>query len=353
MIPVLMPADVTRATLGYNGYGFLKDCITCKVTEELNGIYEIELTIPYETPHGSEIEPDMCIKAKAGEKQGKQLFRIYRITKSLSGILKIYAQHISYDLANNPVIPFSVSSVSAQSALNALSSHCYYAHNFIFTTDKETISSLNFSTPQTARKILGGVDGSILDNFGGEYEFDNFTVKLWKARGADNGVTIYHGKNLTGFDMDSNIQSTYTGLYPFAIDENENVITLSEKVIETSTFSNYAEPKVIPIDLSEKFEDKSSIDETALRAATNNYIAQNKISNIYQNTKINFVQLWKSQEYKNVAPLEQINIGDTITIRYFKIGVSAKAKVVKTVYDSLSEQYDNIEIGTAKLKFGR
>ena len=348
MIPVLMPANTDPSMLSYNGLGFLRDCVACKVTEELNKIYEAELTIPYESIHGTEIEPDMCLKIKAGETQGIQLFRIYRIVKPLNGMMKIYAQHISYDLSVNPIIPFNVTSVSAQTALNALSSHCYYSHNFTFTTNKTTINSLSFSVPQTARKVLGGVQGSILDNFGGEYEFDNFTVKLWTARGSDKGVTIYYGKNLTNFEIDMNIQSTNTGIYPYAIDSEGNITLLTEKIITTDTFSNYAEPRVIPLDLSDKFEG-GEITETGLRNVANAYITANKIDSIYQNFKINFVQLWKSDEYKNFTALEQADIGDTVTVRYFKLGISAKSKIIKTVYNSLTEQYDSIELGTPKI----
>lgn len=351
MIPVLMPADTGPQDLTYNGYGFLRDCISCRAIEELNRTYELEMTAPYDGVHVSEIEPDMIIKAKAGENTGNQAFRVYRITKPINQIVKIYAQHISYDLALNPVSPFAMRNISTSVAMDSVLSNCYYNHEFTHWTDKQTISSLNFTAPTPARKCFGGVDGSILDNFGGEYEFDNFTVKLHNARGADNGVTIYYGKNLTNFELDSNIQNVNTAIYPFAKNINDEVITLPEEILQTSSFGSYAEPRAIPLDLSDKFGEDEEITAEKLRTKATNYMIKNQIDQIYQNLKISFVQLWQSPEYANLAPLERVSLGDTVTVRYFKLGVSAKSKVVKTTYDCLKEQYESIELGTLKLKW--
>lgn len=348
MIPVLMPSETTQSTLQYNGYGFLKDAIACKVTQELNGVYELEITAPYDGNHISEIEPDMMIKAKAGEREGQQLFRVYRVTKPISEIVKVYAQHISYDLLLNPVEPFSAQNFSTLDALNAVLDSCYYSHNFTAWTDKTTVSSLKFDVPTPARKCLSGMDGSIIDNFGGEFEFDNFLIKLHESRGVDSGTTIYYGKNLTDFLIDTNVQKTYTGIYPYAKNQDEDLITLTEKVIELSNFSSYAEPRIQLIDFSDKFAEGEEITESALRNKVAAYITNNSPDKVFQNLKLSFVQLWQAPEYYSSAPLEEIGLGDTITIRYFKLGVSAKIKIVKTVYDSIKEQYENIEVGTPK-----
>lgn len=350
MIPVLMPSDTTPARLQYNGYGFLKDCISCKVTEELNRTYELELTAPFDSKHIADIEPDMIIKAKAGDKEGQQAFRVYRISKPINRIAKIYAQHISYDLALNPVSPFSSENISTITALNLVLRNCCYSHNFSAWTDKSTVSSLNIGIPTPARKCLGGVAGSILDNFGGEYEFDNFTVKLHTARGTDTGVTFYYGKNLTNFLLDTNIQNVATAIYPYVKTQNDEIITLPEKVIQVSSFGNYSEPRAAVIDFSDKFSEDETITESALRNKANVYISSNAIDSIYQNLDISFVQLWKTEEYKGKASLERIGMGDIVNVRYFQLGVTAKAKVVKTVYDSLTEQYEKIEIGSAKVR---
>lgn len=346
MIPILYPS-ATDTNFSRNGYGFLKDCISCQVTEELNGIYEAELSYPIHAVHYSEINPDMIIKMKASEKSGNQLFRIYRITKGINNIAKIYCQHISYDLCLNVVSPFGLSNVGVSAALQGVLDMAYYQHPFTHWTDKTTVGKINIKVPSNARMCLLGMEGSVLDGFGGEYEFDNFVVKLHNARGTDSGVTIYYGKNMTDFSIDTNLQDTYTAVYPYAVRENR-ITRLTEKVIETSTFSNYSEPRAMPLDLSDKFDEEEEITETKLRQLAQAYITNNSIDDIFQNIKLSFIDLSQTEEYKNIAPLEQCGLGDTVTVRYFNLGLSVKSKVVKTVYDVLKEQYVKIEVGSPK-----
>ena len=62
-----------------------------------------------------------------------------------------------------------------------------------------------------------------------------------------------------------------------------------------------------------------------------------------------FEPLWKQPEYS--AILERVSLCDTVTIRHSALGITAKSKVIKTVYDSLAEKYVSITLGTAKSNF--
>lgn len=353
MIPILYNSNETDFSGG--GVGFLSDCTRCVVTEERNGVYECEFSYPIDGRHYSEIEPDMIIKAKPNEMSDPQLFRIYRTSKPINGIVNFYCQHISYDLNVNVVDPFTLSGATALTALQGILSHCYYQHSF---TAQSTLSfsethDLKVDKPKPARMCLGGSEGSVLDLFGGEYEFDNFNVKLHAARGQDTGVTILYGKNLTDITSDVNISSAYTAVYPYAIDEErDGLYTLAEKVIEASN-TNFGEPRVLSLDLTEKFNlPDEEITETKLRNLANAYITNNHISDVKQNIEISFVQLWQTPEYKDIALLQRVGLCDTVTVRYAKLGVSVKAKVIKTVYNSLTEKYEKVELGKAKSNFG-
>ena len=353
MIPILYNSNETDFSGG--GVGFLSDCTRCVVTEERNGVYECEFSYPMDGRHYSEIEPDMIIKAKPNEMSDPQLFRIYRTSKPINGIVNFYCQHISYDLNVNVVDPFTLSGATALTALQGILSHCYYQHSF---TAQSTLSfsethDLKVDKPKPARMCLGGSEGSVLDLFGGEYEFDNFNVKLHAARGQDTGVTILYGKNLTDITSDVNISSAYTAVYPYAIDEErDGLYTLAEKVIEASN-TNFGEPRVLSLDLTEKFNlPDEEITETKLRNLANAYITNNHISDVKQNIEISFVQLWQTPEYKDIALLQRVGLCDTVTVRYAKLGVSVKAKVIKTVYNSLTEKYEKVELGKAKSNFG-
>lgn len=353
MIPILYSSNETNFSGG--GVGFLSDCTRCVVTEERNGVYECELSYPMDGRHYSEIEPDMIIKAKPNEMSEPQLFRIYRASKPINGIVNFYCQHISYDLNVNVVDPFTLSCATALTALQGILSHCYYQHSF---TAQSTLSftethNLKVDKPKPARMCLGGSEGSVLDLFGGEYEFDNFNIKLHAARGQDTGVTILYGKNLTDITSDVNISNAYTAVYPYAVDEErDGLYTLTEKVIETGN-TNFGEPRVLSLDLTEKFNlPDEEITETKLRNLANAYITNNHISDVKQNIEISFVQLWQTPEYKDIALLQRVGLCDTVTVRYSKLGVSVKAKVIKTVYNALTEKYEKIELGKAKSNFG-
>lgn len=353
MIPILYNSNETDFSGG--GIGFLSDCTRCVVTEERNGVYECEFSYPMDGRHYSEIEPDMIIKAKPNEMSDPQLFRIYRTSKPINGIVSFYCQHISYDLNANVVDPFTLSGATALTALQGILSHCYYQHSF---TAQSTLSfsethDLKVDKPKPAKMCLGGSEGSVLDLFGGEYEFDNFNIKLHAARGQDTGVTILYGKNLTDITSDVNISSAYTAVYPYAIDEErDGLYTLTEKVIETGS-TNFSEPRVLSLDLTEKFNlPDEEITETKLRNLANAYITNNHISDVKQNIEISFVQLWQTPEYKDIVLLQRVGLCDTVTVRYAKLGVSVKAKVIKTVYNTLTEKYEKIELGKAKSNFG-
>ena len=217
MIPILYSANETTFT--HNGIGRLVDCTKCTVTEERNGLFECEFRYPIEGQFYSEISLDRIIKAKPNEMSDDQLFRIYRISKPMKGIVSVYCQHISYDLAVNVVIPFSILNGSAQAAMNAIFNHLSKPNQYTYTCTATVGGTHNFKveTPISVRQALGGVEGSLLDVFGGEFEFDNFNIKLHQRRGQDRGVTILYGKNLTDAKAETNMTDAYTAILPRTI----------------------------------------------------------------------------------------------------------------------------------------
>ena len=349
MIPVLY--ESTEVNFLRNGVGLLPDCTECSVTEERNGVYECEFKYPVKGRLYSEITPDRIVKVKANEVSDPQLFRIYSVSKPQNGIVTIDAQHISYDLNMNIVSPMSLKAVNANYALTQILENTYFEHHFTAVSTLSTIGNFKITEPVSARNCFGGMEGSILDNFGGEYEFDNFTVKLHANRGTDNGVSISYGKNLTNIEATTDIQGVYTSIYPYAIDADENLHILPEKVITLGTASSYGAARTLALDLSDKFENGETITETKLRNYANAYAIDNNIDTPDENIKISFVQLWQSKEYETIALLERVKLCDIVTVKHPILGVSVKTKVIKTIYDSLKEKYVEIELGTARSNF--
>lgn len=341
MIPILFPSTATDFST--RGLGPLSDCISCTVTEQRNGIYELEMQYPLTGRHYEDITDRSIILAIPSPYRAAQPFRVYQITRNMSGTATIYAQHISYDLAGVPVEPFSQDSLAM--ALSWLSTHSAIDNPFSFSADFSSSAAFGFSAPTACRSLLGGVDGSILDVYGGEYEFDGYDVILHRQRGGDNGVTIRYGKNLTDLSQDSSTADLVTGIYPYWQDsETGALVTCSPAVV--SAPGTYDFQQVIPVDFTSDFEQQPTPEQLQDRAEQ--YISDNSIGVPTVSTTVSFVQLEQMSGYEDLALLERCDLCDTVTVEYPALGVSAKAKIVTVVTDVLLERYNSMEIGSVR-----
>lgn len=338
--PILYPSTATE--FNNNGLGILSDCVSCYVTEEANGAFELEMEYKSGGIHAENITDRSIIKAKADQYREPQLFRVYAQNKTLTGSVRVYAEHISYDLSGIPVKPFVAG--NAPAALSGLSSNAVVDCPFEFWTDKGTKAEFSVPVPSSIRSRLGGVAGSILDVYGGEYEWDNFTVKLHNNRGADRGVQIRYGKNLTDFKQDQNCSAVYTGIYPYWKDMEGNLMELTEKIV--SAPGTYDFVRIKTIDFSMEFQEKPT--EEQLRAYTERYIENNDIGIPKVSFEVSFSQLNQSDEYKNLKLLERVSLFDTVSVIFKRMNVSAKAKVVKTVYNVLLDRMESVTLGSVR-----
>lgn len=340
MKPILFDSGETDFTS--NGLGRLSDCTSCVVTEERNGAYELEMEYPITGVHYSDIQDSRIIYAPHDDTKKRQPFRIYKISKPISGIVTVNARHLTYDLSTIPVKPFSAS--SCVEALQGLKNNALTACPFEFWTDKSVKAPFALTTPASARSMLGGTSGSILDVYGtGEYEWDGYTVKLHLHRGADNGVTIRYGKNLTDIESEETSEDTYDGVVPYWVSQDKFVMLSTDPIVWRD---GSGKVKAVPLDLSNNWKDAPT--EAQLRAAAETYVKGNAVNSIRQNIKIDFVPLWQTEEYKDVAPLQRVKLCDTVTVKHPQLGISATAKVVSTKYNALTERYDEIELGNSK-----
>lgn len=357
MIPILYTKN--ESTFTHNGIGFLKDATKCTVTEERNGSYECSLQYPITGQWYDQITEGCIIKAKANDTSEPQLFRIYKSSKPLKGIVTYSAEHISYDLNGIPTLGFSVKNVTPQAAITRAIQDAGLPSAFTAISDISTLNSSTILTPCSVRAILGGQAGSVLDVWGGEFEFDNFVVKLHKHRGSDRGVSIEYGKNLKDLKQEANIADCYTHLMPYARysqdgegDEKIEVyVYLSEKVLPLNNAENIGHSKAYIMDFTDRFGEGEAVTEEALRAKATAYAAAAELGVPKVNITVSFIQLWQTEEYKNIAPLERVMMCDTVAVRFSKLGVTARAKVIKTTYNTLEEKYDSVELGDAKSSF--
>ena len=340
MKPILFPSTATE--FNTQGIGVLTDAISCTVTEERNGAFELTMQYPDTGVHFDEITDRCIIYAIPSPYRAPQPFRIYRITRPMNGIIMVYAQHITYDLSGVPLNPFTA--INAPDALSKLSLNAAVDSPFNFWTDKSTVASFTVSTPSSTRSVLGGSSGSILDVYGGEYEWDGFTVRLYGQRGYDNGVVISYGKNLTDIEQDRNISNVATGIYPYWTNAEGALVTCDPKIVNAP--GTYDFTRVVPVDFSNDFETQPTPEQ--LQARAEKYVEDNKIGIPKTSITASFVQLEQFPEYADLALLEKCDLCDTVTIRYPQLGVESKAEIVKIETDVLLERYNSVEIGDVR-----
>ena len=346
MKPILY--DATEQKFQNNGIGTLADAISCVVTEERNGSYELEMEYPLDGVHYEEIKNNKIIMAVPSDGKQSQPFRIYKVSRPIGGIVTIYARHISYDLSGIPVLPFQASDCA--SALIGLKNNSMVLNPFEVWTDIAGSGKYSQEIPASFRSRLAGVDGSILDSFGkgAELEFDRFTVKVHQNRGHDNGVKIRYGKNLTDLKQEESIESVYTGVVAYwSKEENGKLEKLIGDIQYLDNHSDYPKERIRVLDCSADFEkkpDKAQLDNRAIQ-----YIKAIGVPKV--SIDISFIQLWQTDEYKNIVSLERVSLCDTVHVVFDKLGVNATAKVIKTEYDVLRDRYIKVTLGEARSSF--
>ena len=340
MIPCLYRE--TEEQFNTNGIGKLCDAFSCLVTEKRNGSYELKLGYPSDGIHAEDLVEGNIILAKPAERTTAQPFRIYKITTPLTGLLEINARHIQYQENFITVSPFSA--VGSQAAMAAISSHVTTACPFSFWTDIDSSATFTITSPATVRGCLGGMDGSMLDTYGGEYEWDMYTAKLHGHRGADHGVKIVYGKNLIDFKMERNIENMITGVHPYwKHSEDGTLKELPEKVVTVEGERHYE--KISVLDCTSQFEEAPTDEQ--LRNYVKSYLKNTSLTEPDIDIKIDFAQLWQLPGYADIAEAERVSLCDTVHVYISKLGIEVSCKVTETEYDVLLERYKSITLSNA------
>ena len=358
MRPILYNANETA----FETYGLGEiDATKAQVTRERNGNYTLYIEYPASGPLAGTFKNDMRIKSDAGLRTKNQTFFISRIVKDSTGILKIYAKHISHltetmAIRNNTNATGTAQAALAIWALNALGGIRFDTWSDIDLTSK---TSWNIADFKTARDVLGGVSGSILDVWGGEYEFDNTVIRLHKQLGRKSPTVLEYGRNILRAEDDQDIEGAYTSVYPYATYTPENqgtgeggatsqqvTVELPEKYVDGPYIGLYNERRVLIVDFSSNFKDKEVPTIDKLRRLAKEYAINNRLGLPKINTKIEYVDLSKTLDYKLTQILEEAELCDIVPVYYPQIGLTSEdAKLTTIVYDVLLEQNDSVEVG--------
>ena len=330
----------TLASSTTNGLGNINP-ISCIVTEELNGGYEAEVTLLTTDKYYSTFKSNGLAKILVGDGT-EQIFRVYQWGEEINQTVTVKLQHITYDLSKVIITPFSAT--GAVNVKTQLLSHVLGTYPFTMSTDiSNTTSVFTLDIPRSWRECLGGYEGSLLDVFRGEYEYNNLEVKMLARRGADNGVRIAYGKNLTDFQQEQNNENVFDAVYGYAVVDD---VCYEASGIYNKTGATV--PRVLRVDFSNKYESGDVPTGAELLAYATTYATDNDIEVPSVNIKISFIPLWQTDEYKSILQMERVKLGDTVHVYFEKLGVTASARVIKTVWNSLIEKYDSVELGDAR-----
>ncbi len=351
MFPILYKKDETDFV--NNGLGILSGAITAVPDEELNGPFEITIEYDSEGFLADKIANGMIVKAKANDRQDPQLFRIYAIEKSLaSDNLIIHGQHITYDLAGNFVEQLVLNKATLKEAMEAIKKNLAYPTRFnITSTNNETVSSTSLYRTNPLQ-MIAGTEGSILQIWGGQIERDNFNLIMHKRRGSDDGVLVTYKKNLTGLEAKFDESNVVTRIFPFKYveasdDEPEQLITIDGKYIDSPNINKYPVIKILPVDFS---DDESIKNKTDLYNASKDFFKTGSKDLPTVEMEVEFEPLHGTEEYKDIAVLELVGMGDTITVRHSEMGVDVKGQVVQVEYDAIAEKNKKVSIGNVKAR---
>lgn len=337
MIPILFePSDTV---FNSNGIGRLSDAISCKVKEARNGFNELNMVYPLNGVHFKDLVKSGIIYGKPSARRGNQAFTIEKISRPINGRVSIFARHIRNRMGMIPVSPFSAGSLSA--ALAAFKTNAAEACPFTLSADFESSSSYAVPVPAAMLSYLGGQRGSILDVYGGEWEFDNWSAILHRNRGQDNGYRIIYGKNLVDLKQEENILNTYTGIYPYWQSE-ETMVTLPEKVVHSAAAANWPYQRTVVKDFTEAFTNAPTAAQ--LRSYTESFIQRNDIGKPSVSLSVKWVNAQDTPEYKALLQ-SNVDLCDTVEVYFSALGVSTKAKIIEYEWDMLQERYDSLEIG--------
>lgn len=344
MIPILYESDETAFVS--NGLARLRDCVSCVVTEGRNEVYECDFEYPVSGANFDLIKCGRIIAVTHDDTGDLQPFDIVSYSKPIDGIVTFHAVHISYRLGGIVVVNNSVNSLAAAfTGLNALPmSYCPFTFSADFTSNNY-IAAYD-GVPRTIRQILGGIEGSILDSCGGEYEWDKWNVYLHRNRGTARDFTIRYGVNLINYQEDTDYQGTYASCVPYWVGSNDQgqqtVVKGSRVDSNLPTYSGH--DIVVPLDLTDKFESKPTAAQLQTLAAS--YMTANQVNIPAQTINVDFVRLQDMSEYADFAPLLQCGLCDTIKVVFPAYGLDARFKIVKTVYNVLADRFDSMELGS-------
>lgn len=365
MIPVLY--DKNEKQFRTYGLGELSDYASLPEVKRIrNGGqdgYFFYMTYENDGVLANELKEGMQIKASAGVRTKWQTFDIKRVKRETGKHIEVWASHISLRTMKDVIKPnIAVRQATALEALRLWNSRRVGDEEWDVWSDIDTVSSTTWDIDQfqTARDVLGGVRGSILDVWGGEYEFDNRMIRLHKSMGRKAATLLEYGRNITSLEQDHDESNVYTSVYPFARHTPEGsseskIYTMGGKYyVDGKYIDMYNHRKVLLVDFSSEFEGEDIPTAERLKSLAEQYAKSNEVGAPHENLKVQYVDLSQTLDYEDYQIMEEVELNDNVPIVYkpFDI-INRNAKVVSVTYYPTLERNKEIELGVVGQRLGQ
>lgn len=337
MIPIIYGKDETEFV--GNGLGRLHECLSCVVTEERNGVYTCDLEYPVSGNNYDLLQVGNIVAVTHDNAGDVQPFDIVSYEKPINGIVTFHCTHISYRQSYMAVVGSDINSLAdAFTALSGASPR----NPFSYWSNKTSTGSVGAfnGIPRSVRQILGGVQGSILDAYGGEYEWDKFNVRLWSARGEKRNFSVRYGVNMTDYKEDYDGEGAYSSCIPFWTNGTDTVVG-NAVVGAGATLTGRGE--CVPLDLSSRWEEAPT--QAQLETAAYNYMASNNTCLPGRTINVEFIRLQDTEEYADFTQLLDCRLCDTINVIFPDYSTDGDFKIVMVVWDVLRSRYVSMELG--------
>lgn len=366
MLPILYDQNSSdNDMLTTNGLGFVAKCIHCEVSKVVNGVYEMEMFVQTTDRLANEIVPQTYVKCKPNNVENPQLFRVYEVVSS-NNIIQVKCEHIRYRMSDNAIIEKCTSQGTPQSAWDLVQDILVDGnHGFEFSSDITTNATVTAAKNSPIRfgEYMLGAEGSILDAFGGEgeYDFDNFVIYFNKRKTEPNGICLRLGAGIDDIEYFISCQNQYTHVMPVAgiptTDGGTWYIIFPTEYTPAIPMeipgSTLLKKRILMYDFTETFKQQypnftcTPSDQTSRRqteslvvSMCSQYIQRNATSLKYPRVNV------KIQTRSGTDRLKNCKVRDIIQVYHEKLNLTLSVEIIKTVYDVLNERYTSIELGT-------
>jgi len=356
VIPTLYEAKTNN--FSNNGLGGLPHAISCQVTEERHGQYFLEMEYPIGGLHFEDICCDRIITAPPAPGKAAQPFIIRRVSRGIDGVAKVYAPHISRLLEERISRTHQANYGSAGFSLmvNRIMNRSYpYNGGWDKFTGVSTSATgskeLNIIPPvATTMECIVGVEGSLVDLWGGEIEWDGFTIRHSERRGTDTGIKIEFGSNMLNIDAEVDMAGLVTGVVSYW--QKDDVLVYCDYPKNASNASQFGTVHCIAVDVTEDMGDYYTAENPPTQEQVAKY-GQYFLNDTTRNELKTSIEIGVAPGALppfdlKPTPERNVYLCDTVEVIHSGLKLRQTSKIVKCVFNVLTEKYESITVGSIR-----